>query len=66
MITGIRERVRARMPVREETDTLRIPSGTPVVTITRQTYAGERVVEVATDIVIPSDRVELDYWIDLG
>lgn len=66
VITGIRERVRARMPVREETETLRIPSGTPVVTITRQTYAGERVVEVATDIVIPSDRVELDYWIDLA
>jgi GntR family transcriptional regulator len=38
----------------------------PVVTITRQTFAGERVVEVASDIVIPGDRVELDYWIDLA
>jgi GntR family transcriptional regulator len=35
------------------------------VTLTRQTYAGERVVEVAHDIVIPADRVELDYYIDL-
>ncbi|MEN3613237.1 GntR family transcriptional regulator [Plantactinospora sp. ZYX-F-223] len=64
-ITGVRERVRSRMPVREETEALRIPGGVPVVTITRQTYAGEQVVEVATDIVIPADRVELDYWIDL-
>ncbi|MEO3929920.1 GntR family transcriptional regulator [Micromonosporaceae bacterium B7E4] len=64
-ITGIRERVRSRMPVREETETLKIPGGVPVVVITRQTYAGEQVVEVATEIVIPSDRVELDYWIDL-
>lgn len=64
-VTAIRERVRARMPVPEETATLRIPAGVPVVTITRQTYAGDRVVEVATDIVIPADRVELDYLIDL-
>jgi GntR family transcriptional regulator len=64
-ITGVRERVRARMPVVDEVDTLRIPGGVPVVTLTRQTYAGERVVEVAHDIVIPADRVELDYYIDL-
>jgi len=64
-ITGVRERVRARMPVADEVGTLRIPGGVPVVTLTRQTYAGERVVEVALDIVIPADRVELDYYIDL-
>lgn len=64
-VTAIRERIRARMPVPEESATLQIPSGVPVVTITRQTYAGDRVVEVATDIVIPADRVELDYLIDL-
>ncbi|MDG4790315.1 GntR family transcriptional regulator [Micromonospora sp. WMMD1102] len=65
VVTGVRERVRARMPVRDEAETLRIPGGVPVLTITRQTYAGDRVVEVATDIVIPADRVELDYFIDL-
>lgn len=64
VITGIREEVRARMPVADEVKTLHIPSGTPVVTISRQTYAGDRVVEVA-DIVIPADRVSLGYWIDL-
>ncbi len=65
-VTGVREKVRARMPVPDEVTLLRLPSGVPVITITRQTYAGERVVEVAMDIVIPADRVELDYWIDLS
>jgi GntR family transcriptional regulator len=64
-VTGVRERVRARMPVPEETATLRIPGGVPVVIIARETYAGQRVVEVA-DIVIPADRVELDYWIEVS
>lgn len=63
--TRIHERVRGRMPLPEEADTLRIASGVPVLVITRQTYAGARVVEAAVDIVIPADRVELDYWIDL-
>ncbi|SDY54119.1 GntR family transcriptional regulator [Micromonospora pattaloongensis] len=62
-VTGVRERVRARMPDADEVDMLQLPSGVPVVTVTRQTYAGDRVVEVATDIVMPADRVELDYWI---
>ncbi|MER5457789.1 GntR family transcriptional regulator [Micromonospora sp. NPDC002389] len=64
-ITSVREQVRARMPVPDEADTLRIPGGVPVVVLTRQTYAGERVLEVA-DITIPADRVSLDYRIDLG
>lgn len=64
-ITGVRERVRARMPTLNEVEMLRIPGGVPVMTIIRQTYAGERVVEVATEIVIPADRVELSYWIDV-
>ncbi len=65
LITSIRERVRARMPLPDEQETLRMPSGVPVVAITRQTYAGDQVVEAAVDIVIPADRVELDYRIDL-
>ncbi|MFG1950938.1 GntR family transcriptional regulator [Micromonospora sp. NPDC048830] len=63
-ITGVREQVRARMPVPEEVTTLHVPGGVPVVVITRQTFVGDRVVEVA-DIVIPADRVSLDYMIDL-
>jgi GntR family transcriptional regulator len=64
-VTAVRERVRARMPVPDEVTTLRVPSGVPVITITRQTYAGERVVEVANDITIPADRIELEYVTDL-
>ncbi|MGC9666964.1 GntR family transcriptional regulator [Planosporangium sp. 12N6] len=64
-VTGIRERVRARMPTPEESAALRLAAGVPVIAITRRTYAGEKVVEVAADIVIPADGVELDYWIDL-
>ncbi|MEV4832048.1 GntR family transcriptional regulator [Micromonospora sp. NPDC049257] len=63
-ITAVREQVVARMPLPDEKDTLRIPGGVPVVAITRQTYVDEMVVEVA-DIVVPGDRVRLDYLIHL-
>ncbi|MEV6814186.1 GntR family transcriptional regulator [Micromonospora sp. NPDC051296] len=63
-ITAVREQVRARMPVPDEVDVLRVPGGVPVVVITRQTYVEAQVVEVA-EIVIPADRVSLDYRIDL-
>ncbi|MQA24388.1 MAG: GntR family transcriptional regulator [Micromonosporaceae bacterium] len=64
-VTRIRERVRARMPLAGETEALRIPSGVPVLAVTRQTHTGDRVVEVAVDIVLPADRTELVYDIDL-
>ncbi|WFE64589.1 GntR family transcriptional regulator [Micromonospora sp. WMMD714] len=64
-ITAVREQVSARMPLPDEMNTLRIPGGVPVVAITRQTYADDMVVEVA-DIVLPGDRVRLDYLIDLA
>ncbi|MFF0153157.1 GntR family transcriptional regulator [Micromonospora sp. NPDC005203] len=63
-ITGIRERPRWRLPSPDEVEALRIPAGVHVVVITRQTYVGERVVEVA-HIVRRADLVDLDYWIDL-
>lgn len=64
-VTRVHERVRTRMPSREESETLGLPAGTPVLVITRRTLAGERVVEVADEIVLPGDRTELDYVIDL-
>ncbi|MDG4809150.1 GntR family transcriptional regulator [Micromonospora sp. WMMD1120] len=63
-ITSIRERPRWRMPTADETEALRIPGGVPVVVITRQTYVGDWVAEVA-HIVMRADRVELDYLLDL-
>lgn len=64
-VTAVEEVVRARMPMRDETEALNIPGGVPVLTITRRMFAGERVVEVAQDIVLPADRTELQYRIDL-
>ncbi len=64
-VTRIREVIASRMPTADEVDLLMIPSGVPVVSIIRQTFADTKVVEVA-HIVIPADRVELEYVIDLA
>lgn len=63
--TRVEEAVRSRMPSRDEAATLRMGTGVPVITVTRRMMAGERVLEVCRDIVIPADRVVLDYAIDL-
>lgn len=64
-VTRVEELVRARMPMTDEAETLRIQAGVPVIVLTRRMLAGDRPVEVAADIVIPSDRVELFYVTDL-
>ncbi|MFI5957202.1 GntR family transcriptional regulator [Cryptosporangium sp. NPDC051539] len=64
-VTSVRERVRARMPQPEETRSLAVAVGTPMLTVTRTMFAGERPVEAAVDIVVPGDRGELEYLIDL-
>lgn len=63
--TRVEEAVACRMPVPEEIETLRMAAGIPVVTITRRMFSGPAVLEVCRDIVIPADRVILDYAIDL-
>lgn len=64
-VTRVEESVTARMPMPDEAETLTMDAGTPVLAITRRMFAGDRPVEVA-DIVIPADRVALDYVIDLS
>jgi GntR family transcriptional regulator len=64
--TRVEEAVRARMPTPEESETLRMSGGVPVIAITRRMFSGERVLEVCRDIIIPADRIVLDYSIDLG
>jgi len=64
-VTAVEETVRARMPMRDETEQLNIAGGVPVLTITRRMLAGDQVVEVAQDIVLPADRTELEYRTDL-
>jgi GntR family transcriptional regulator len=63
--TRVEEAVRSRMPTPEEIKTLRLAAGVPVLAITRRMLSGDRVLEVCRDIVIPADRVILDYAIDL-
>ncbi|MGH3097916.1 MAG: GntR family transcriptional regulator [Streptosporangiales bacterium] len=54
------EEYRARMPIRNEAELLELPQGTPVIAITRFSYAinggVERIVETA-DIIARGDRV---------
>ncbi|SEG91405.1 UTRA domain-containing protein [Thermomonospora echinospora] len=53
------------MPTPEEAETLHITAGVPVLTITRRMLSGDRPYEVCRDIVIPADRITLDYSSDL-
>ena len=64
-VTEVRELVGARMPQPDETRSLSVAPGTPMFTITRTMFAGDRAVEAAVDIVVPADRAELEYRIDL-
>ncbi|ACY99132.1 MULTISPECIES: GntR family transcriptional regulator [Thermomonospora] len=64
-VTRVEESVRARMPTPEEVETLRMAAGVPVLAVTRRMLSGGRPCEVCRDIVIPADRVILDYAIDL-
>jgi GntR family transcriptional regulator len=53
------------MPTPDEIETLQSAAGVPVFAITRRMLSHGRVLEVCRDIVIPADRVILDYSIDL-
>ncbi|MGA4989826.1 GntR family transcriptional regulator [Nonomuraea bangladeshensis] len=66
VVDDVTESVSARMPTKEEADTLNIGKGVPVFAIVRRLLAQGRVVEVADPIVIPADQVILDYRIRLG
>ncbi|QFG25239.1 GntR family transcriptional regulator [Actinomadura sp. WMMB 499] len=63
--TRVEEAVRSRMPTPDEAETLRLSGGVPVLAITRRLLSGDGVMEVCRDIVLPADRVVLDYAIDL-
>ena len=65
-VTRIEESVSARMPTTAEAQTLRMSHGTPVFAILRLMISGAAVLEVCRHIVIPADRVVLDYRIDVA
>lgn len=63
-VTQAKETVESRMPTPREAEVLRMSAG-PVLAITQRMLAGERVVEVAREIVYPGDGVRLEYDIPL-
>ncbi len=63
-VAHVSETVESRMPTPREAEVLRMSAG-PVLAITRRMLAGERVVEVAREIVYPGDGVSLEYDIPL-
>jgi len=65
-VSRVEEAVRARMPSELEARTLRVAQGVPVFAILRRLISGDAVLEVCRHIVIPADRVVLEYGIDLS
>ncbi len=65
-VSRVEESVRARMPAESEARTLRMAQGVPVFAILRCLISGDAVLEVCRDIVIPADRVVLEYGIDVS
>jgi GntR family transcriptional regulator len=64
-VSRVEEAVSARMPSEAEVQTLQVAAGVPVFAILRRLISGTDVLEVARHIVIPADRVVLEYGIDL-
>lgn len=67
-VNRVTETVRARMPSPDEVHALRVAAGVPVLVVTRRMLTGpqrDQPVEAAVDIVLPADRVVLEYVVDL-
>lgn len=64
-VSRIEETVSSRMPTDLESRTLQVAPGVPVFAILRRMICGGAVLEVCRHIVIPADRVALEYAIDL-
>lgn len=64
-VTRVKEIKVARPPLMPEREALKIVGTASVMAITRQMYAGDRVVELARDIVYPGDRAQFVDEIDL-
>jgi GntR family transcriptional regulator len=64
-VSRVEESVSARMPTEPEAQTLQVGQGVPVFAILRRLISGDEVLEVCRHIVIPADRVVLEYAIDL-
>ena len=65
-VSRVAESVSARMPAESEAKTLRVAQGVPVFAILRRLISADTVLEVSRHIIIPADRVVLEYGIDVG
>ena len=65
-VSRVEESVSARMPSESEAATLRMAQGVPVFAILRRLISGDAVLEVSRHIVIPADRVVLEYGIEVA
>jgi len=65
-VSRVEESVSARMPTESEALTLRVAQGVPVFAILRRLISGAAVLEISRHIVIPADRVVLEYGMDVG
>ena len=65
-VSRVAESVSARMPAESEAKTLRVAQGIPVFAILRRLISADKVLEVSRHIIIPADRVVLEYGIDVG
>jgi GntR family transcriptional regulator len=65
-VSRVEESVSARMPSEAEALTLQVAQGVPVFAILRRLISGDAVLEVCRHIVIPADRVVLEYGIEVG
>jgi len=57
--------VTARMPLPEEVELLQLPEGVPLLAIRKTTYDTGCVVREVVDVLMPADRAEAFYSIDL-
>jgi GntR family transcriptional regulator len=64
-VSRVEESVSARMPTEPEARTLQVGQGVPVLAILRRLISGDEVLEVCRHILIPADRVVLEYAIDI-
>ena len=64
-VSRVEESVSARMPTEPEAQTLQVGQGVPVFAVLRRLISGDDVLEVCRHIVIPADRVVLEYGIDI-
>lgn len=64
-LTGASEDLRARMPLPDESDSLELTAGTPVMVIVRTAYDQDGTPIEVSDMIADADAYVFRYWIDV-